>query len=53
MDFLLFKFSCGKKKNKFVIYEKFRTKIISEDHLVKNHLNIYNILKVVEKKTKF
>jgi len=25
-------------------------KIISEEHLIKNHLNIYNLLRVIEKK---
>ena len=32
------------------MYENFRIKIISEEHLIKNHLNIYNLLKVTEKK---
>ena len=28
-------------------------KIISEEHLIKNHLNIYNILRVTEKNRNF
>ena len=38
------------KNNLFKIYENFRIKIMSEEHLIRNHLNIYNILKVLEKK---
>ena len=48
--FLFFKFSCDKKENIFKIYNEFRIKMISEEHLIKNHLNIYNLLKVTEKK---
>ena len=39
-----------KKKYLFKVYENFRIKIISEEHLIRNHLNIYNLLKVTEKK---
>ena len=52
-NFLLFKLSCGKKDNCFKVYNDFRIKIISEEHLIKNHLNIYNILKVTEKKRNY
>ena len=48
--FLFFKFLCGKKENIFNIYNEFRIKMISEEHLIKNHLNIYNLLKVTERK---
>ena len=48
--YLLYKISCGKKDNNFRTYESFRTKIISEEHLIRNHLNIYNLLKVSKKK---
>jgi len=48
--FLFFKFLCGKKENIFNIYNEFRIKMISEEHLIKNHLNIYNLLRVTEKK---
>ena len=49
-SFLFFKFSCEKKENIFKIYNEFRKKMISEEHLIKNHLNIYNLLRVTEKK---
>ena len=48
--FLFFKLSCEKKENIFKIYNEFRKKMISEEHLIKNHLNIYNLLKVTERK---
>ena len=31
------------------MYEHFRMKIVSEEQLVKNHLDIYNIMKLNEK----
>ena len=49
-NYLWFKITCGKNQKYFRIYENFRTKIISEEHLIRNHLNIYNLLKVTEKK---
>ena len=49
-SYLKYRFPYNKKKYNFEIYEKFRTKILSEEHLVRNHLNIYNLLKVTEKK---
>jgi len=50
-SFFIYKISCGKKdNNNFKTYESFRTKIISEEHLIRNHLNIYNLLKVSKKK---
>jgi hypothetical protein len=49
-DYICYKVSCQKNKNCFKIYENFRTKIISEEHLIRNHLNIYNLLKVTERK---
>ena len=40
-----------RKKNKyFKVYEDFRIKIMSEEHLIRNHLNIFNLLKVLGKK---
>ena len=53
LDFLLFKISCRKKKKFFNAFRNFRIKIISEEHLVRNHLNIYNLLRVTEKKRLF
>ena len=49
-SYFCYKISNGKKNNNFRIYESFRTKIISEEHLIRNHLNIYNLLKVSKKK---
>ena len=34
-----------KKNSRLKVYEDFRMKIISEEQLIKNHLNIYNLLK--------
>ena len=53
LHFICFKFSCGKNYSCFKIYEDFRIKIISEEHLIRNHLNIYNLLKVTEKKRNY
>lgn len=44
-NYFVYKICCGKKNSKLKIYEDFRTKIISEEQLIKNHLNIYNLLK--------
>jgi hypothetical protein len=51
-SYLFYKITCGKNNNYYKIYEHFRIKIISEEHLIKNHLNIYNLLKVTENKRK-
>ena len=40
-----YKFTCGKKYSYFKEYENFRIKIISEENIIKNHLNICNLLK--------
>ena len=49
-NFIYFKLSCGKNRRFFKIYENFRIKMISEEHLIRNHLNIYNLLKITERK---
>ena len=49
-SYLKYKSPCNMKKYNFTIYENFRIKILSEEHLVRNHLNTYNLLKVTEKK---
>ena len=49
-NYILYKIFKQKKNNPFKVYEKFRMKIISEEHLIKNHLKIYNLLKITEKK---
>ena len=48
--FILYQITCGKKFNVFDVYQKFRKKIISEEHLIRNHLNVYNLLKYTERK---
>ena len=48
--FLLYKFCCDKKNTYFDVYSKFRMKIISEEHFIRNHLNIYHLLKLKEKR---
>ena len=53
LDFILFKLSCDSKNCSFKVYKKFRMKIISEEHLIRNHLNIYNLLRLTEKKRNF
>ena len=47
-EYLLFLLSCKKKKTFFQTYENFRVKMISEEHLIRNHLNIYNLMKATE-----
>ena len=48
--FFLYQVTCGKKFQAFNIYKHFRKKIISEEHLIRNHLNVYNLLRYTEKK---
>ena len=49
-NYFIYKITCGKKRDFFDMYQKFRVKIISEEHLIRNHLNIYNLMKVTERK---
>ena len=50
-DFFQYELSCCKKKNNyFKVYKDFRIKIISEEHLIRNHLNVYNLLRITERK---
>jgi hypothetical protein len=48
--FFLYKISCRKKNKGFKIYEEFRSRIMSEEHLINMYLNIYNLMKLTEKK---
>ena len=48
-NFILFKLSLDKNSS-FEVYQNFRRKIISEEHLIRNHLSIYNLIRVNEKK---
>jgi len=51
--YFIFLITCRKKKNYFNFYREFRMKIISEEHLIRNHLNIYNLLRVTERKRNY
>ena len=44
-SFRLYKLTCGKKNNYFKLYEEFRIKIISEEHIINNHIKICNLIK--------
>ena len=47
--YLFYKITCNKKNKSFQNYEKFRNKIMSEEHLLKNHLDVYSLLKMYNK----
>jgi hypothetical protein len=49
-SYIYFRMTCRKKNNYFQVYEDFRIKIISEEHIIRNHLNIYTLLKLTERK---
>ena len=49
-SFLLFTLACGKRNQYYNIYINFRKKLISEEHLIRNHLNIYNLLRITKGK---
>ena len=50
--YIFYLISCKKKNSFYNIYNDFREKIISEEHLVRNHLNIYSLLRI-SKQSKF
>ena len=52
-SYLIFKLSFEKKNVHHKIFKDFRIKMLSEKHLMKNHLNVYNLLKVHEHKKNF
>ena len=45
-SYVCHKFSCKKKYQHYKIYDKFRTKILSEEQIIKNHIITYNLSKV-------
>ena len=45
--YLIQKIKCN-KNNYFYIYNKLRTKIMSEEHIIKNHLDVYSLLEMSE-----
>jgi hypothetical protein len=44
-SFRLYKITCGKKNNYFKLYEDFRIKIISEEHIINNHIKVCDLIK--------
>ena len=50
MNYLFFILTCKKNNRYFQIYENLRIKLLSEQHLIRNHLNIYTLLKVTKSK---
>ena len=50
LSYIYFRVTCRKKNNYYHVYEDFRIKIISEEHIIRNHLNIYSLLKITERK---
>ena len=51
--YLIFLITFRRKKQYFNFYRIFRMKIISEEHLIRNHLNIYNLLRFTERKRNY
>ena len=49
-NYFVYKITFGKKRKNFSIYDKFRTKILSEESLLKNYLSIFNLLKATKNK---
>ena len=47
-NFLIKKITC-EKKNYYLIYDKLRTYIMSEENILKNHLDVYSLLKLSDK----
>jgi len=52
-EFIFLKLFCKKKYKWYNVYNNFRKKIISEEHLIKNHLNIYNLLRAIKNKKRY
>jgi len=44
--YVFYLITCKKKNSFYNIYNDFREKILSEEHLVRNHLNIYSLLRI-------
>ena len=48
-NYFIYKITCNKNNNYYIkLLEIFRKKIISEEHLIKNHLNVHSLLKINE-----
>ena len=50
LSYIFYKLTFDKKNTYFKTYENLRKKILSEQHLIRNHLNIYTLLKVTKSK---
>lgn len=44
--YVFYLITCKKKNSFYNIYNDFGEKILSEEHLVRNHLNIYSLLRI-------
>jgi len=44
-NYLIYKITCCPKSNRYYNYIKFRKNIISEEQMMKNHLNLHNLMK--------
>ena len=50
LNYIFFKLTLEKKNGYFKMYENLRMRLLSEHHLIRNHLNIYTLLKVTKSK---
>ena len=50
LSYIFYILTFEKKNTYFKTYENLRKKILSEQHLIRNHLNIYTLLKVTKSK---
>ena len=51
-NYFIYKITCGKKHNNLEIYENFRKKIVSVEHLMHNYLKINDLLKLEKRRSK-
>ena len=51
ISYIFYKYTCGKKYEFYSVYENFRMKILNEENLMRQNLNINNILKIIENQT--
>ena len=47
--YLFYYIGIGKRRNKINIYENFRIKIISEEHIFHNHIYLFKLMKISER----
>ena len=53
LNYLVFKLTFEKRNNHLKTFRDFRIKMLSEEHVIKNHLNICNLLKVHQHRNSF